>query len=223
MKAYCTAKLSPFASRVRMAIYAGDLPVEIVPAPGNSPHSPEYRLINPIAKIPALQLDDGQVIPESDTIVEYFADAFPHARLRPDDPREIARGRLLARIAELYVLNHAAQAFMLMDPSTRTWKVSTIAPGATDKLFASTGAGLVHLNRELGDHACAAADRITTGDCGLVTVLAMVEVFAKAFGPGDMFSAHPKLAAYWARMQEEPTAARVIAEMREGLGERILP
>src|ERR1700761_214406 len=106
MKLYATAKLSPYASRPRMAVYAGALPVEVASPPGDGgPHHPEYLAINPIGKLPALVLDDGTVIVESSAIVEYFADKFPDANLRPATPELKARGRMLARIAELYVLD----------------------------------------------------------------------------------------------------------------------
>ena len=98
--------VSPFAARVRLAIYAYDLPVEIVPSGQwleNFEKSPDYLAINPTGRVPALVLDDGGVIPESSVIVEFLADAFPGTGLRSRDAYAVGNARLLAHLAELYV------------------------------------------------------------------------------------------------------------------------
>ena len=43
----------------------------------------DYRTINPLGFVPALQLDDGTVITESAAIVQYIADQVPAKRLAP--------------------------------------------------------------------------------------------------------------------------------------------
>jgi glutathione S-transferase len=67
---------SPFAARVRMALYAKGLTASLTPPPGGA-RSAAYRAINPLALVPALVLDDGTVIPESEIIIEYLEDRFP--------------------------------------------------------------------------------------------------------------------------------------------------
>ena len=48
---------SPYCGRVRYFVYALNLPVDIVKQDYKDPN---YRKVNPIGKVPALQLDDGQ-------------------------------------------------------------------------------------------------------------------------------------------------------------------
>ena len=43
----------------------------------------DFRAINPKGYVPALQLDDGQVLTEGPAIVQYLADRKPEARLAP--------------------------------------------------------------------------------------------------------------------------------------------
>lgn len=43
----------------------------------------DFRTINPKGYVPALQLDDGQVLTESAVIVQYIADRKPEAKLAP--------------------------------------------------------------------------------------------------------------------------------------------
>jgi glutathione S-transferase len=48
-------------------------------------HQGEYLAINPKAKVPALERDDGAVITEYPAIAYYLARSFPDAKLFPDD------------------------------------------------------------------------------------------------------------------------------------------
>lgn len=211
MKLY-SAELSPFASRPRVAIYAKNLPIEIMPHPGDL-KSPEYLAINPIGKLPALVLDDGTVIPESDTIVEYLADAFPDARLRPAKPADIARGRLIARVAELYVMASGGALFGQMNPATRD-------AGVVEDAFTKLESGLEHLNVFMTEDSYAVGDTLTTADCALVPMLMFVGVFGMVFGKGDLLARHSKVAAYWSRVQQDPAAAKVLGEMGAALRAR---
>lgn len=208
MKLY-SAALSPYAARVRLAIYAKGLPVEILPPPGGL-KSPEYLSINPIGKIPALVLDDGQVIPESDTIVEYLADAFPQSGLRPHDPKVAARARLLARVIETYVMTPGSALFAQLNPKTRD-------PAAVDAAFGKLNDGLAHLNHFMGEEPYAVGEAISTADCALVPFLVFVEWFGKVFRKGDLIAPHGKLAAYWERIKGDPVAVRVVDEIEGAL------
>lgn len=58
--------------------------------------SPEYLKLNPKAVVPTL-VDDGVVVRESSVINEYVEDRFPEPALRPADPAERARMRLLVK------------------------------------------------------------------------------------------------------------------------------
>lgn len=52
---------------------------------------PEYREINPRAKVPALRFDDGQVLLESTAILGWIGNAFPDQALLGSDPFERAQ------------------------------------------------------------------------------------------------------------------------------------
>lgn len=54
--------------------------------------SPDYRLINPRAKVPALRFNDGRILLESTAILSWIGKAFPDAALLgSDDPVDQAR------------------------------------------------------------------------------------------------------------------------------------
>ena len=209
MKLY-SAGLSPFAARVRLAIYAKSLPVDIVSPPEGGLKSPEYLAINPIGKIPALVLADGTVIPESDTIVEFLADAFPASGLKPASPEVAAKARLLARVSELYVMSAGGRLFGQMNPKTRDEAVVAAA-------FEELEKGLEHLNVFATEDSYAVGDVLTMADCALVPVFFFLGLFGQVFGKGDLLAGHGKLSAYWTRVQADPVVKKVIGEMQEGL------
>src|ERR1700730_8325424 len=61
----CSADISPFAARVRIAIYFKQLPFEDLGIPQAGLKSVEFLATNPMGKIPVLLLADGRAIVES--------------------------------------------------------------------------------------------------------------------------------------------------------------
>jgi len=209
MKLY-SAGLSPFAARVRLAIYSKSLPVDIVSPPAGGLKSPEYLAINPMGKIPALVLADGTVIPESDTIVEYLADQFPASGLRPASAEIAAKARLLARVSELYVMGPGARLFGQLNPKTRDEAVVAAA-------FEDLEKGLDYMNVFATEDAYAVGDVLTLADCAIVPLFFFLGLFGQVFGKGDLLAGHGKLSAYWTRVQADPVVKKVIGEMQEGM------
>ena len=81
--------ISPFAARVRAALYYKGLPFTLIAPPAAGLKCPEFLALNPMGKIPLLVLDDGSSLPESETILEYLEDAYPDRPLRPADPHDV--------------------------------------------------------------------------------------------------------------------------------------
>jgi glutathione S-transferase len=195
---------SPFAARVRMAIYAKSLPVVLVPPPGGA-LSAAYRAINPLGLVPALELDDGRVIAESEIIVEYLEDRFPAPPLRPVSAEDRARARLLARLADQYLADPLRQLFEIAKGTAPPERM-TLYLGAID-------AALTLLTHHSGAGAYAVGDRLSTADCALVPLLFFVMRAAPVFPDAAPLAPHPRLAAYWAAMAHDPVAARVLGEL----------
>jgi glutathione S-transferase len=95
---------SPFVRKVQVALAIKGLAYEqIQQIPFTK--DPEYRKINPLGKIPALQ--DGELtLCDSTVICEYLEDAYPKAPLYPANSADKARARWFeelggSRVAEL--------------------------------------------------------------------------------------------------------------------------
>lgn len=207
MKLY-SVKLSPYAARVRMAIYAKDLPIEIVYPPEGGTQSPEYLAINPLGKVPCLMLDNGTSLPESEVILEYLEDAFPERPLRPDSPEDRASARLIARIVDLHMGPPGSKLFRQLDPAIRN-------PREVETLLGEVAQALGWLEPLFGPGRYAVGERLSTADCSIAPLLYFLPTFVEGFGRPDLVESHPRLRRYLAGMRDDPVIARVFAELDE--------
>jgi glutathione S-transferase len=211
MKLY-SGDLSPYSAKVRMQIYAkgiGDIPLE---RPTTFP-TLAWRETSPIGRIPVLELAPGDVIAESEVISEYIEEIYPAPRLLGATPRENAAIRVLSRLADIYLLNNM---FMLSGQTRR----STRSEAVRDLLAGQVVRGVGALERMIGGGGYAALGRLTLADCTLVPALFLIENVLPATDTPDPLPDHPKVAAYWAAIRREPSAAKVLVELHRGLEER---
>ena len=82
MQLYASAT-SPYARKVRIALIELGLSDRVTILATTPIEDPAYRRINPLGKIPALQLDDGSVIYDSLVIVDWLDQAAGGGRLIP--------------------------------------------------------------------------------------------------------------------------------------------
>jgi maleylpyruvate isomerase len=75
---------------------------------GGLHRKPDYRAINPQMRVPALALDDGDVLTQSLAIIEYLDEIDPQPPLLPRDPVERAKVRAVAQIiaCDIHPLNN---------------------------------------------------------------------------------------------------------------------
>jgi glutathione S-transferase len=210
MKLYNT-NVSPYASRVRIAIYAKSLPVEILAPPGGQ-GSAEYKRINPTGKVPALEVD-GQVIPESEVINEYLEDRFPTPSLRPADPLARARMRTLSRFADLYLAQSIRPLVEQLGPATRN------AVLVAEKL-AELDTRLDQLEQLIVASPYAAGPALTLADCALCPVFFFLTRLIPAVGGKNPLDGRPKLARVGEAVARQPAVARVLEEQSEAIAKQ---
>ena len=100
-------------------------------------HAPDYRRINAQQLVPALVLDDGQVLTQSLAICEYLDERHPKPPLLPVDAIGRARVRALAQIIacemhplnNLRVLNYLTGPMGLDEDAKLSWYRHWIAQG----------------------------------------------------------------------------------------------
>jgi glutathione S-transferase len=101
--------LSNCSQRVRLALEEKELPwtSHHMNLPANEHATPEYQAINPNGVVPTL-VHDGQVVIESNDILDYLEEQFPEPPLYPSDAGE--RAAMRERIAEASAIQSAIKA-----------------------------------------------------------------------------------------------------------------
>lgn len=213
MKLY-SADLSPYSSKIRMQLYAKGLDQVTIELPATF-MTPAWRETSPIGRLPVLELDDGTIIPESDVIAAYLEEAYSTPSLLGATPRESADVRVLARLADAYLIT---SIFNLAGGQGRPVRQGELR----DRFVGGALRGFEALEKIIdgaGGYAC--LGRLTLADCALVPALFMVENVLTHSGVDNPIPASPKVGGYWTAIQSDPTAARVLAEMRRGLQARL--
>lgn len=204
MKLY-NSQLSPFSARVRLAIYAKGLDVEIVDGFGTPEIEAELERLNPLHKVPTLKCD-GYALPESEVICEYFEDKGLGVSLRPTDPADIARMRLLSRIGDLYIMEPMTNLFGQISPKGRDQAL-------VDRELAALTKGMTWLSSFLDGSPYAVGGKLSLADCTLAPMIFFYEQIGPMFGSADPFAGIPTVKSYYKGLKENPHVARVVAEL----------
>jgi glutathione S-transferase len=207
MKFY-NAMLSPFAARCRMLIYAKGLEVEFSEAWGDFSKE-QLSLINPMGKVPVLE-DGDLILPESETICEYLEDRFPEPAMRPESPQARARMRVLSRLTDLYVFEALSPLFGHLSRKSRDQAV-------VDRQLGALAKGLASVEHFLSEDGFAAGPSFSLADCAIVPIMLFVVTYLPYFGIEEPLQPYPRLAAYWSRVEQHESAARVMGEIREAM------
>jgi len=218
MKLY-THDLSPYAARVRMQIYAKGISDVVFEQPGDDWGLPTFREKFPIGRVPVLDVD-GELIPESEVIAEYLEETHPKPSLLGTTPRETAHIRKLARLGDIYIINNTFMLSRLTGALSRKTPAAASDNPVTDQLANEVVRSLRALDTFIGTDGFACCGRITLADCALVPGLFDVEVILPAAGVASPIPAMANVAAYWAAIQKNVHAARVLRELRRGVEER---
>jgi glutathione S-transferase len=209
---------SPFPTRVRLVLYAKGIEAELIEPPGfhtSDEGKGDYLDLNPIGRVPTLVLDDGRTLPESEVICEYLEDAFPEPPLMPADAFGRAQVRLIARLCDFYLVMAMRPLFNASGRSRRTWEADKIG-AALDEVEEA----LDFLEAFIGEAGYAVGASLTHADGALIPQLMLAYEWAPGvFGRESPLGRHPKLAAYWRAIQNDPIAARLIGETREALAQ----
>jgi maleylacetoacetate isomerase len=121
MKLYSYFRSSA-AFRVRVALNLKGVEYEIVPIhlirDGGAHRTPAYRRVNPQMRVPALEVSPGQILIQSQAIIDYLDELYPDPPLLPPEPGLRARIRAVAQIiaCDIHPLNNSGTLAYLRDP-----------------------------------------------------------------------------------------------------------
>ncbi len=214
MKLYQTY-LSPFPTRVRLSLYAKGIDFEVIEPPGfhgDSNAKGDYLNVNPMGRVPTLELDDGRFLPESEVICEYLEEAFPEPALMPKDPWARARVRLLSRISDIYIVMAMLPLFNMVAAPPASWDQSIIG-----RQLDEIGQALDFLEEYIGEQGYAVGNSLTHADGTLLPILQLVDVWLPIFRGPDLWRGRPKSERYWRAIGKDPICARLIEETETAL------
>ncbi|MCT8989356.1 glutathione S-transferase [Chelativorans sp. SCAU2101] len=163
---------APNPRRVRIFLAEKGVSVPLVPVDmGNLEHRGEtITRLNPLQRLPVLELDDGTVIAESVAICRYFEALHPEPALFGRGALSTACVEMWQRRVEFGLFMAVAAAFRHLHPAMKTWEVPQIPEwGEANKVKALEF--LAFLDRELAGRPFIAGDHFTIADItGLVAV-----------------------------------------------------
>ena len=184
---------SPYVRKARILVKEKNIPCEFVIAGANDPGSPVPAL-NPLGKVPVLQLDNGETLFDSPVIVEYLDALSPPAWLP-------AAGE-----ARWAVLRFEALADGMMD-ATVARLLETRKPSAQQTADfirnqeAKVARSLDFAERQLGSRFWFVSERFGLADLAMAVALEYID-FRYAHGwRGD----HPRLAQWLAGVGARPS------------------
>jgi glutathione S-transferase len=199
-----TAANSNFGARVAIAARAKGIELEEAALPQGGLRSEAFLAINPVAKIPVLALDDGTILPESDTILRYFEARFPLPALYPESAIERALVERAARFMDYYVMAPVIRLFPQLDPASRD-------PCVVASEITRWHDGLAALAHVMRDPLPQAPAGVSFADCVLAPSLHLcTRIAAMLELPEDPVTAHDGLVAYVRGVAGHPVIGPVL-------------
>lgn len=163
---------APNPRRVRVFLAEKGITVPMVPVDmGAMGHkSDEITRLNPLQRLPILELDDGTVLTESIAICRYFEELHPEPPLFGATPLERALIEMWQRRAELELLYPVMHAFRHIHPAMEQWEKPRIPEwGEANKAKAVRFLEL--LDRELAGRRYLAGESYSVADItGMIAV-----------------------------------------------------
>ncbi len=177
MKLYDGGK-APNPRRVRIFLAEKGIDVDLEPVDmGALGHkSDQITQLNPLQRLPILELDDGTAISETVAICRYFEELHPAPALMGVDAKDRAVVEMWQRRMEWHLLAFVGGAFRHLHPAMKQWEVPQIAefgeackPKAIDTVR--------WMNEELETREFIAGSRYTIAD---ITALIAVDFMKPA-------------------------------------------
>jgi glutathione S-transferase len=191
---------NPKKLRIYLAEKGIDVPRETVNIVAGEARSDSFRIKNPMAGLPVLELDDGRCFAESLAIMQYFEELYPEPPMIGTTPEERLAVRALERSIELGVFNRVVDAVWHSNPffKTRLTQVPVMVENALKMMHGT----LKVLDARVGDQPFLAGPRPTIADCTLFSAL----WFAEMMDVTVDLTKRPSLRRWYAAFKDRPSA-----------------
>ncbi len=191
---------SSFARKIRVMLIEKNVAHEVVMMNVWEPN--DYQSINPIGKVPALELDDDRVLINSPLIADYVDGRYPTPRFIPVDPDGRLEVRRWEAVADGIMDAGAVTLYenRFHDEATRSHTYLTRLRGKID-------AGLARLDGVLGDRPWLVGDSMTLADLAISCHVGFLAVRMPHLFPQESY---PNLARLWKTMEARDSMNKTV-------------
>lgn len=161
-----------------------------------------YGQINPTQTMPALALDEGEVIAEITTICEYLEELHPSPPLIGETPVQRALTRMWVRRIDLGIAENMANGFRFSEGLALFKDRIHCLPDAAADLKTTAQEKLTWLDNQIAGRTWIVGDRFTLADILLFCFLEFGAGVGQPINPDNK-----NIAAWFARVKARPSAA----------------
>jgi glutathione S-transferase len=195
---------SPYARKVRIALYEKGVPFERVRALHGDCNRTDFLDVNPRAEVPAL-VDGECALYDSTVICEYLEDRHPEPPLYPAEPRARAACRLIEDLADTQL-------------DAALYAIAVVEMGRREQHPAMREAAQRDLDRLYDDLEPRVGDAFFCGTFSIADAAIVPHVMAAMFLGFQLDpSRHPRLGAWFDRVQLRPSVKRDNADVMQTL------
>jgi glutathione S-transferase/RNA polymerase-associated protein len=199
--------LSPYAQKVKIALYEKEVPFEAVVPNFLGGSDPAFAAASPRLEVPSL-VDGDTVVFDSTIILEYIEDRWPQPPLLPAPAADRARVRMIEELCDTYheAINWAIAEIRVFGRATGAF-ADTLLARAEQQIRGM----YQRLERELGSREYFNGERFGWGD------LSVYPYVAGSTGHGFAPASPSRLAAWLERVSRRDSVQRCAAAAREAL------
>lgn len=161
----------------------------------------DFLRINPAGQLPALQLENGDILSEITAICEYIDEKNGHTSLIGTTAEERAETRMWARRIDLGILEPLANGFRFGEGQQLFESRMTLIPHASDDLKGIAQEKITWLDGQLAGKEFVCGDRFSLAD---IMLFAFLEFGAQVGQPIN--EDNKNIVAWMERVQSRPSA-----------------
>ncbi len=201
MKLYNSIGPNPKVVRMFASELGAELDLQEVDIMAGENRQEAFLKVNPAGQLPALQLDNGEILSEITAICEYLDEKAGSTPLVGITPEERAETRMWMRRVDLGIMEPLANGFRFAEGKDIFTGRMTLIPQAADDLKKIAQEKLTWLDGQMAGKDYICGDRFTLAD---VMLFAFLEFGAQVGQPLNPENAN--IMAWWERVQARPSA-----------------